>query len=220
MATKKGTSSNGANLEDLKFAGHYRKAVKTSIARSASGTKIKTKPYPNLVTLLTDLNQVGPDGVMRKKLGSPRTIAAKQKPPKGPVGRQTRLPEELKNLGVTAWIAAVKYEGGATGDNDFHVILANATSAKNAQYMTAEVSGLPAGGPDVATLRAARRKLISLFPGVKLSSSFYKPKSPIKVRVEGSAFFDGDHYAGAAGPAGMKPQTSWEIHPVSSLDKA
>jgi hypothetical protein len=35
--------------------------------------------------------------------------------------------------------------------------------------------------------------------------------------VTGSLFFDVDHPAGAVGPQGHRPQTAWEIHPISSI---
>jgi hypothetical protein len=66
----------------------------------------------------------------------------------------------------------------------------------------------------------ARKQLVGLFPDHRLAETFYKPSRPIKVTVTGSLHFDGDHTAGGKdgpGPAGMKPATVWEIHPVSNL---
>ena len=40
---------------------------------------------------------------------------------------------------------------------------------------------------------------------------------PIPVQIVGSLFFDVDHQPGEVGPVGMKPKTSWEIHPVSDI---
>ncbi len=189
------------------FEGHYRKPVKTSVATGP------TKAFVDLDALLGSLEA---DSQMRAKYKlKPRTIAQKAHPGTGPVGPQKRFPEENKNVSVPCWVCAVKYETGKSGDNDFHVILGDAKKPK--KYMTAEVSGLPAGGPALATLRGARRQLVSLFPTTKLATKYYQPTPPIKVHVKGSLHFDGDHSAGKIGPKGMNPQTVWEIHPVTSI---
>jgi len=83
--------------------------------------------------------------------------------------------------------------------------------------MTSEVSGLPAGGPDLATLSNARQQLVDLFPAQKLGSTFYKPTAAIRARIQGSLHFDGDHPAGKVGPLTMRPRTVWEIHPVTKI---
>jgi hypothetical protein len=58
-------------------------------------------------------------------------------------------------------------------------------------------------------------------------SSFTYPiavATPILVRVTGSAFYDTDHEidlskgTGPVGPEGYKPGSTWEIHPVTSLE--
>jgi hypothetical protein len=216
MARKKGGTQKQVGYRndpiDQVYAGHYRKAVKTSIAKAS------VKSYPDLGTVLASLPK---DEDMRTKQGleKPRSIAQKQKPQKGAVGPQTRFPEELRNVSVTAWICAAKYESSKEGDFDFHVILADSrTIGRSTKFMTAEVSGLPdKSGPDRDMLRKVRQSLLKIFAETKLDGAFHKPNPPIKVSVAGSLFFDGDHYAGAVGPQGMRPQTSWEIHPVSSL---
>jgi hypothetical protein len=38
--------------------------------------------------------------------------------------------------------------------------------------------------------------------------------------VTGSLFFDMDHLAGVVGTGEFKPQTAWEIHPVTSIAPA
>ena len=40
---------------------------------------------------------------------------------------------------------------------------------------------------------------------------------PLAVAVTGSLFFDMDHVAGVVGTGDFKPDTSWEIHPVTSI---
>jgi hypothetical protein len=163
-----------------------------------------------------------------------RTVAQKQAQQKGATGPLKRFDEELRNVQVTAWICAVKYESDKGGDNDFHIILASSsnTSASSTRFMTTEVSGLPVksattvagdkavldtSSPDFKTLTAARQELVDFFPSQKLISTFFKPGKPIKVTVIGSLHFDSDHVAGTIGPLKMRPQTVWEIHPVTSV---
>lgn len=229
--------NNQALISDPEFApfeGHWRRLVKTSTAR-AGGRSVAVQKYADLGALLATLL---PDDKMRSKYPDlkPRSIATKQQQQSGDFGTNTRKPEELKNVQVAAWICAVKYEWGKTGDNDFHVILSsNATAGAGAKFMTIEVSALPvvkaatkaqpkptidAKSPDYPILLRARKQLVALFPNHRLNETFYKPPRPIKVTVTGSLHFDGDHTAGAKdspGPVGMKPATVWEIHPVSNL---
>jgi hypothetical protein len=209
---KAGGSPNDA-LVGLHYMGHYRKPVKTSVA------KAPITRFNDLGALLDSLRS---DNEMRKtyKLKA-RTIQQKRNPPKGAIGPTARFPEEMKNVSVPCWISAVKFETGQTGsDNDCHVILSNtARVAKTTRFMTCEVSGLPDSGNAVAAFKAVRQQLVKLFSTTKLSNRFYKPSPPIKVRVTGSLFFDGDHVAGNIGPLGMRPNTTWEIHPVTAIAK-
>jgi hypothetical protein len=203
-----------AGLVPLTYMGHYRKAVKTSVALGSAA---------RIADLGALLDSLPSDASMRKKYNlKARTIAQKRQPPKGAIGPLTRFPEEMKNVVIPCWICAVKFETGQKdSDNDCHVILSSTanSAAQSARFMTAEVSGLPTGGKDVATLKAARQQLVALFRTVKLGNRFYQPSPPIKVRVTGSLFFDGDHNPGNIGPAGKRPRTTWEIHPVTAISK-
>jgi hypothetical protein len=232
--TKAGQNVNAQLVSDPKYApfeGHFRRPVKTSLARQ-KGKIVPTKTFPDLGALLDSLV---PDATMRSdhKL-KVRTVAQKKAQQKGATGPLTRFPEELRNVKVTAWMCAVKYESDKGGDNDFHVILSSApnTSAGSTRFMTSEVSGLPVKGagtaagdkavldptsPDFKTLTNARQQLVDFFPQQKLVSTFFKLPKATKVTVTGSLHFDSDHTAGTIGPQGMRPQTSWEIHPVSSV---
>ena len=217
------------------FYGHWRRLVKTSLARTAAGRLVSVQKFPDLGSLLASLL---PDEAMRKKYPDlkARSVQEKQQQQSGDHGPPDRTTEELKNVEVAAWICAAKYEWGKTGDNDFHVILSSdATAGAGAEFMTVEVSALPvvkaatktnprptinARSPDYPTLLRARMQLVGLFLNHRLTETFYQPQQPIKVSVTGSLHFDGDHIAGAKdspGPVGMKPATVWEIHPVSNL---
>jgi hypothetical protein len=227
------TGSVNEGLRKLKFMGHYRKPVKTSFAGTEPGRPAKSKSHPDLGALLASLM---PDQDMRKKYKLvARTPQEKQKKPATRAfGPLKRFDEELVNVTVTAWICAVKCEtaaaakaGGSAGkakggDNDFHVILSSSANVagQDTRFMTSEVSGLPTGGASLAKLQAARNAIIDMFPAKKLGSRFFKPPKPIKVRVTGSLFFDGDHKAGEVGLVGMKSGRVWEIHPVASISAA
>lgn len=229
--------NNEALISDPQFApfeGHWRRHVKTALARKG-GRSVTVEKFAHLGALLASLPS---DNGMRQKHPDlkARPIAVKKKQQSGDFGPQDRKPEELRNVQVKAWICAVKFEWGKTGDNDFHVILSsNATAGAGARFMTIEVSALPVKAaatttnptptidtksPDYPALLRARKRLVGLFIDHRLNETFYKPPRPIGVTVTGSLHFDGDHKAGAKdspGPAGMKPKTVWEIHPVSDL---
>jgi hypothetical protein len=128
----------------------------------------------------------------------------------------TRMVEEVKNVRVPAWIYAIKYEA----DQDWHVILGTDPSASGTPtFFNAEISGLPGNAAAAfAKLKQVRVALAEILSDELPSGSGYrKYDDPIAVVVEGSLFYDIDHAAGVVGPAGMRPKTAWEIHPVTKL---
>jgi hypothetical protein len=48
-------------------------------------------------------------------------------------------------------------------------------------------------------------------------NSYDRYQEPIRVRITGCLFFDTSHHAGDVGPQGLKPRTTWEIHPVTRI---
>lgn len=182
--------------------------MKTSIAKSPA----PLKEYPDLSTLLQSLPK---DSAMRDKYSALRRKAKKR--PK------QREPEEMVNVKIdTCWICAVSYEHGVDGDNDFHVILSNSPRRPFTKVMNAEVAGLPKNGPDVSRLKTVRRRFLSFFQITPPPGGFSPPSKPIRVRVEGSLFFDGHHGAGGKsdpGPSWAKPKTVWEVHPIYKLTR-
>lgn len=128
----------------------------------------------------------------------------------------TRAVEERRNVRVPAWIYAIKYES----DQDWHVIVGTDPAAAGPRTLfNAEVSGLP---PSSAVafdrLHDVRQQLADLLgDALPAGSSYHKLTHPIGVVIEGSLFFDVDHAAGVVGPAGLRPDTAWEIHPVTKL---
>jgi hypothetical protein len=127
-----------------------------------------------------------------------------------------RLSDEQKLVTVTAFLYAASRES----DNDFHCIVGRDPSLPS-RFMNVEVSALPPSGSEfLAAIRSARNQFKAFFTanGDALPGSGYdKFDPPISITVTGSVFFDVDHVPPAVGPSGMKPQTAWEIHPVSAI---
>src|SRR5260370_20378390 len=127
IKTKVNNESLIADPDYAAFWGHWRRPVKTSVARSGNRA-VPMQRFGDLGELLASLV---PDAKMRSKYPElkARSVKAKQAQQSGDTGPQQRKPEESKNVEVPAWICAVKYEWGKTGDNDFHVILSNNATA-------------------------------------------------------------------------------------------
>jgi hypothetical protein len=124
-----------------------------------------------------------------------------------------RVTEEQKNVTVDAWVYATTEEA----DNDLHIILGTDPTKSPVHYLTAEVTGLPPSGPFRAPLTQARKEAVGAI-GIYVHAGSYKIlPQPEHVQVSGSLFYDVDHSPGTVGPSGMRPSTSWEIHPVTQI---
>jgi hypothetical protein len=172
------------------FRGTDRKTAKTSIVPGAPDT------YSSLADLLdalpSDQTMLGMG--ISKDPGSPR------------------VPDELHNVTVPAYI----YASSKEKDNDYHVVLGSADASRTGTFMNAEISGLPTGS--FRQRLTVPRQAFNEFFGNDLpgrSYAIYDP--PISVTVTGSLFYDVDHLPGVVGPDGYKPQTAWEIHPISTI---
>jgi len=127
-----------------------------------------------------------------------------------------RVEEEDRNVRVPAFICAIKYEA----DQDWHII-GSSDSECEGLFFNFEVSGLPrSNSPAHDTLLTVRQDLAEILdhdlPGPG-SYHKYKGNGPIPVIIQGSLFYDVDHAPGVVGPATMKPETAWEIHPVTQI---
>jgi hypothetical protein len=183
-------SLTGAGAGPDLFLGKARKAAKTSISDG---------PVTTFAGLAALLDALPDDDTMR-------AMNLKNKP---------RVAEEEKNVTVSAYLYALKKEA----DNDFHIILGSDPDSSVSRFMTAEVSGLPEAGPFKAPLKAVRDKFKSNPATSQVNTSSYIVfDPPIPVAVKGSLFYDVDHQPGEIGPSGYRPQTSWEIHPVTDID--
>ncbi len=129
-----------------------------------------------------------------------------------------RAAEEDHNIKVGGFIYAMRKES----DHDFHLIVGDKDCKASACLINVEISGLPTDGanPYLSTLAAVRCKFLAFFgdnpPG---TSHGYKKFDPaLHVILTGSLFFDVDHRAGLVGPTGLKPDTAWEVHPVTDIE--
>lgn len=188
---------HGAGIADQilsRFRGVDRKGPKTTIAQATRET------FTSLSALVATLEA---DDDMRSH------------DPEVKRNTNVRVDEERRNVRVPAWIYAIKYEA----DQDWHVILGSSPSGTSHVYFNAEVSGLPSNGAAAhATLKKVRQQLAAMFedslPG---GGGYWTYDEPVPVLVDGSLFYDIDHAAGVVGPTGMRPDTSWEIHPITNL---
>ncbi len=127
-----------------------------------------------------------------------------------------RLPEEQSVVIVRGFLYAASRES----DNDFHCIVGS-DPGPSTRFMNVEVSGLPPSSSQFfAVLKTARDEFKAFFSSgadALPTQGYEKYDPPISIQVTGSLFFDVDHVPPAVGPEGMKPQTAWEIHPVSDM---
>ncbi|MBS0376640.1 MAG: hypothetical protein JSR73_18855 [Proteobacteria bacterium] len=195
---------------DEPFAGRYRAAAKTSLARHGQALA----PVETLAGLEALRDYLRPVLDPRMRLRHPHLEAETS-------AEAPRVAEEQHLLTVRAYLHAVKHEGGAHGDHDFHVMLGSSAVADAGIFFTAEVSGLPSpGARDYPELAAARRQLLALLGRCVVGERFVRIDPPLAVQVTGALFFDADHSIGAVGPAYAKPFTVWELHPVLRIERA
>jgi hypothetical protein len=134
----------------------------------------------------------------------------------GKMPQSDRVGLEQQNVRIRAWLVAAKKET----DNDFHLILGDDADSPT-QFFNAEVTGLPIGGADRATLEATRSSFKNWFSASLPSTRYDTYDPPIPVEIEGSFFFDDEHavkpQCGPVGTGRCLPCTAWEIHPVARI---
>jgi hypothetical protein len=175
------------------FAGTDRRDPKTSVATGG------LKSYSTVAELRSSF----PTDAFMKGLGITRAPDS------------VRTTQEQYNVSVEGYIFAVSKES----DNDFHLIVGDRDCGAGECFINVEVSGLPQdpANPDFQALSAVRTKFLAYFHQHEPSRRYKKFDPPISITVSGSVFFDIDHPAGAVGPAGLKPSSAWEIHPVTDI---
>jgi hypothetical protein len=126
-----------------------------------------------------------------------------------------RVTQEKKNVSITtSYLYAISRES----DEDFHLIIGNSTSASS--LINVEVSGNPPSSQSSYSAINATRNVIKSYFGKDFcgQSGYTKFTPAIRIyTLTGSMFFDVDHGAGTVGPTGLRPNSSWEIHPVKSI---
>jgi hypothetical protein len=189
-------AARGVN-DGTSFAGKDRKAAKTSIA---------TAPVENVS--LTDLIAA---------LHGQEDAMLQHEPPISKDPGSGRVVEEQRNVKVDGWVHFAKKEA----DNDYHVILGTSEEVDHAQFMNVEVSGLPPEDSNAfSRLKAARVTFEGTFLNAIHDGGGYTQFDPVHVRITGSLFHDVDHAPGAVGPNNFRPETAWEIHPVTNIEFA
>lgn len=129
------------------------------------------------------------------------------------------LPEEDRNVYIKR---AFIFYIAAESDNDFHIIIGDTIDGERTHFMTAEIAGLPTDTTTQAydALRDARRMLFEQFPSFfegKIRRTFRPISKFPEIEIRGSLFFDNRHGVGERGTGNIKPESSWEIHPVTFL---
>jgi hypothetical protein len=125
-----------------------------------------------------------------------------------------RVAEEQRNVRVRAFLYAASRET----DNDFHFIVGRDPSL-SPTYMNMELSGLPPRTSDAFDrLDAARTAYKTFVQGQTPGAGYHHYDPPIPIEVQGSLFFDITHASGPhPGPAKLRPETIWEVHPISHI---
>jgi len=176
------------------FAGTDRRDAKLSIVSAATE---QFADLQNLVGSLTpDDDMINHDPEITKDPSSPRTS------------------EEQRNVRVSAFLYAASREA----DNDFHFIVGRDPNASPA-YMNMELSGLPPNASSTFAPLNAARDAYKAFVGDQLpGAGYHHYDPPIPIDVQGSLFFDITHATGPhPGPAKLRPDTIWEVHPISHI---
>jgi hypothetical protein len=176
------------------FAGTDRRDAKLSIVSAATE---QFGDLQNLVGSLTaDDDMINHNPEITKDPNSPR------------------VSEEQRNVRVQAFLYAASREA----DNDFHFIVGRDPNA-SATYMNMELSGLPPSASNTfAPLNTARNAYKTFVNGQLPSAGYHHYDPPIPIEVEGSLFFDITHATGPhPGPAKLRPETIWEVHPISHI---
>jgi hypothetical protein len=171
------------------------------VDRASCKTSLNASEYESFSDLKSFLNSLPSDDHMTslkisRESGSPRVT------------------EELRNISIKkTYIYAIKHEP----DKDYHIIIGDSAGAN---FFNVEITGLPdEGQQDFNALLNVRLAVKTFFDHrVRISEKYNKPDPPIPVSISGSLFYDVDHAPGIVGPAGLRPKTSWEIHPVSKIE--
>jgi hypothetical protein len=180
----------------VEFTGTARAGAKTSLATR------KTEKFDNVGDVLASLPT---DSYMR-------SIGVNDK--------SARNVDENRNVLIKK---AFIFHIAKQSDEDFHIIIGDLNEqGEKVNILNIEISGLPKNkqSRDYFFLERTRRQLYEKFP--EFFTGHKKTFAPIskfpEITVRGSLFFDTHHQAGQIGSGAVKPNTVWEIHPVTYID--
>jgi hypothetical protein len=187
---ERAAAANIACDNDNRFDGSYRKTAKTSVAANNAASTNLAKLINRLVAF--DNESIAVTG------SSPRI--------------------EIEDSVVT-FISVFLYAIARETDEDYHIIIGTSANASTAKFLNIECSGLPApGNPAFNKIKAARLKVVALLGGMeRCSGGYVKFDDHPKVKIIGSLFYDKEHEHTIPGPAGSKPKTAWELHPITEF---
>ena len=178
-----------------KFMGSDRKAAKISVSKKKV---VKVNDLKDLIGGLPSESAMKAQHIRKDKTSK-------------------RVPDEDRNVRVTAWLYAASREK----DNDFHLIIGRDPSSTNVMYMTMEISGLPTKtASSFKAIKKVRDAYSTFFAGNLPGTGYDFPDPPVKLEIGGSLFFDVTHLSGGRpGPKDLRPDipTIWEVHPVTFL---
>lgn len=189
----RGCNRWGGGSDQDTFHGCSRRSTKVSIARVA------IEEFDDLVSLRQTLEA---DDAMINR--SPSISHSH---------RSRRVSEEKRNVKVDAFLIAAKRED----DRDFHLIVGTSNCDEPQCLMNIELSGLPRSGAHRSRLKRVRNDFFSFFGDHLPRGRYDKYDPPIPIAVSGSLFFDISHRAGLVGPRCCRPDTAWEIHPITDI---
>ncbi|MBK8845363.1 MAG: hypothetical protein IPO27_01945 [Bacteroidetes bacterium] len=135
-------------------------------------------------------------------------------PPITTDSNSSRVQQEKRNVRInTAFIYAISREA----DNDFHVIVGDTVPFNAGRSIIVEIAGLPnPANASSDTIQHARTVFENFF-GEKCSGAYSVFTPPIRATIAGTIFYDIGHNPGTIGTGIHKPNTSWEIHPISEF---
>ena len=191
----RGLHTESAQCGEDDFRGKARKGPKTSVVKSAAVAAGSIKQL--LTSLPTDADMIQKLKPLTKTQLNVRQV------------------EEKKNIRLSnnIFLFAIKRES----DNDYHVIIGDKKNHKQATLLNVEVAGI--ANTDVTSLQRIRDFFEDNFVNVCGSKYVVFVDNPIPITLEGSLFYDIDHKPGQVGPTALRAKTSWEIHPVTKINK-
>ena len=180
----------------IDYVGKVRAQAKTSMATR------KTEFFETVGDLLASLPT---DNYMRKT---------------GVNDKSTRTIDENRNVLLKkAFIFHISKEP----DQDFHLIVGDLNEqGEKVNILNVEIAGLPKDKTtrDYFFLERTRRQLYEKYPDFFTGNKkTFAPKSKFpEITVRGSLFFDSHHSPNQIGSGAAKPNSVWEIHPVTYIE--